>query len=173
MPTKDRFAGAMPAGATSEELQSTFCGKNVLFYIERSNNSNAVIYEANVGADGKLVTEEPVKVYWILYARKPIVEEGLTMIERNTAYGSKTSPLPAKGEGHFEIALSALPEKKIHVYQDEAGELHATTEIEGSEKELLHVFVENTSFMGIPKVKHIDIKGRSPDGNLSVERKMA
>jgi len=172
--TQERFSGAMPAGATTEALQQTFCAKNVLFYIERSNNSNAVIYEANVDSSGKLNTANPLKVYWILYARDPIKEEGLTMLERNTAYGSKTSPNPGKGPGHFTVSLSALPERKISVHQDEAGVLHATTSIDGMERELLHIYVENTTnFMGVPKVQFIDIKGRGDDGSLGVERKTA
>mmetsp|Transcript_7307 Transcript_7307/g.14563 ORF Transcript_7307/g.14563 Transcript_7307/m.14563 type:complete len:175 (-) Transcript_7307:114-638(-) len=170
--TKERFAGAMPEGAKTEELLNTFCGKNVLFFIERDSNCNAVIYEANIGADGKLDPSEPVKVYWILYARDPIVEEGLTLIERNTAYGSKTVESKEK-PGHYIVTLSALPEKQIHVFQDEAGVVHAITKIDGVDKELLHVFVTTTTNMiGIPKVKHIDIKGRGEDGGLSVERKM-
>ncbi len=64
-----RFPSALiPAGASTEALKTAFLGKNVLFYITRSMNTNAVVYEANL-VDGKLNTAEPVKVYWIMYAQ--------------------------------------------------------------------------------------------------------
>jgi len=50
--TAGRFDGKLPGGATSDSLKGTFTGKHVLFYIERSNNSNAVIYEANKSGSG-------------------------------------------------------------------------------------------------------------------------
>jgi len=72
-----RFAGNFPKGTKDETsskfkggskaLIASFCGKNVLFFLERNTNNNCVVYEANVvvGSDGKkmLDPKSPVKVY--------------------------------------------------------------------------------------------------------------
>ena len=103
----NRFADkeACPKGAQkTDELLKAFQDKHVLFYIERSQNSNAVIYEANVN-DGKLDQETPVKVYWIMYEHNPVDEEGLTMIERKSAYGMSTKPIAGK-DGHHDLIVA-------------------------------------------------------------------
>lgn len=41
---------------------------NLLFYLQRSKDSNTVVYEANVAANHTLDADKPVDVYWIRYA---------------------------------------------------------------------------------------------------------
>ncbi len=43
---------------------------NQLFYLQRSENTNTVIYELNK-KDGVLDTVAPVHIYWICYAEPP------------------------------------------------------------------------------------------------------
>mmetsp|Transcript_14622 Transcript_14622/g.27115 ORF Transcript_14622/g.27115 Transcript_14622/m.27115 type:complete len:171 (+) Transcript_14622:138-650(+) len=163
-----RHEDALPIGATTPELKETFLAKKVLFYIERSTNSNAVIYEANVTADGKLDEANPLKVYWIMYNNKVVNEEGLNMIERNTAYGSTVTKDPS-AEGQYIVTLSALKTKKIKLFMKD-GEAHAVTDINGSDEELIHISVVSTSSWTGPKVQHVDLKGRKADGTIVNER---
>ena len=158
---KDRFAGCLPGGAKSEALQSTFQGKPVLFFIERSNNDNTVVYEADWSN-----AADPVKVYWIMYSNSPVNEEGLTMIERNTAYGSKTE----KAGAGWSLSLSALPSKKITVSKGPNGELSASTLINGAEMQLVSIYVKSTTSWGMPSVEYIDVKGKGKDGAFVTER---
>jgi len=51
--TVSRFTNAVPVGAQqSAELRAAFLRKPVLFYLERSQNTNCVVYEANVPTRG-------------------------------------------------------------------------------------------------------------------------
>mmetsp|Transcript_21679 Transcript_21679/g.42586 ORF Transcript_21679/g.42586 Transcript_21679/m.42586 type:complete len:384 (-) Transcript_21679:59-1210(-) len=168
-PPRARFAASNgPEGARSSEMyMKVFLQKKVLFYVSKSENNNVVVYEANLDASGKtLDPKEPVKVYWILYARTPCVEEGLTILERNTAYGSTCKPI-ADRPGHYLMTLSAIPSKPIEVWVDESGELHAQTSINGMVDELLQVAVQSSSggWLSLPRVDYIDLMGLS-----SVER---
>ena len=160
-----------PGGAQkTDELLKAFQAKNVLFYIERNQNSNAVIYEANVGADGKLDQKEPVKVYWIMYEHKPVDEEGLNMIERNSAYGMSTKPIKGK-DGHHDLVVIPLKKKKtLEVWQDDDGTLHCQTEIGGDTAEIRSVYVESKkNWVGLPKVQYVD--SRVPrDGSAAYEK---
>ncbi len=49
--SQERFADKLPQGATDDAAKNNFLGKNILFYIERSNNNNSVMYEANMEGD--------------------------------------------------------------------------------------------------------------------------
>uniref|UniRef100_A0A7S2WL15 DUF4833 domain-containing protein n=1 Tax=Mucochytrium quahogii TaxID=96639 RepID=A0A7S2WL15_9STRA len=153
----DRLGSALPGGASTKELEDAFIAKNVLFYIERSNNSNAVIYEANT-ADGAFVKGDPVKVYWIMYAKSPVNEEGLNMVERNTAYGHTCTE---NADGSYDLVLAALKTKKIKLSIDGDGVMHAVTQINNVDAELSKIYVENTTSWGMPKVKYIDLKGKA------------
>lgn len=105
------------------------------------------------------------------------------MIERNTAYGMSVVPRPGK-EGHFTVILTALKDRQvrhtckvepnyeeygcsnmrwiiiqIEIWVDEDG-LHAVTEVDNMECELLHIDVNlKSNWMGVPKVQFIDLHG--------------
>ncbi|GBG30325.1 Hypothetical Protein FCC1311_065442 [Hondaea fermentalgiana] len=156
-----------PAGTQGSEMfLDVFLKKNVLFYVSKSENHNVVVYEANLDGSGALDPVNPVNVYWILYARQPCVEEGLTILERNTAYGSTCKPVASR-PGHFEMILSAIKTKSIEVWVDEAGALHAQTEISGKMDELLRVSVQSsTNWLNLPKVDYIDLVGAASTERL-------
>src|SRR5438552_3281274 len=65
--------------------------KNSLFYVQRSKNVNAIVYEANIKSDGTLDKEEPVKIYWIRYTSDS-TRAPLTFIQNKYAYGIKSEP---------------------------------------------------------------------------------
>ena len=82
----------------------------VLFYIQRSVNSNTVVY-AHVDLHGRFDPEAPVDVYWRWYnvdgRRKP-----LNLIERTMAYGVRSvGELASSGTVTFQVA--ALPERAL------------------------------------------------------------
>jgi len=168
MDNEKRLSSIFPKGAVTEELKKNFSEKNVVFFIEKSQNTNCVVYEANV-VDGKLCKEDPLKAYWILYARTPIIEEGLNLIERNTAYGKTVTPLEGK-PGHFTVTLAALSTLKISLFQDETGQVHAQIVDNNETCELLHVYVQVTTYFGMPSVEYIDVRLRKPDSTVFTKR---
>jgi hypothetical protein len=54
---------------------------NRLFYVQRTPNSNTIVYDLNIANDGKPDVQDPVKVYWIKYAENGQKEE-LNFIQR-------------------------------------------------------------------------------------------
>lgn len=105
----------------------------------------------------------PVRPYWIMHARDPVNEEGLTMLERNTAYGSTCTEMVdkagAQGEKRYSMVLSALKNRPIQVWADATGELHAVCTIDGKPDELLCVFFKTTSSWLGPSVDYIELRG--------------
>ena len=103
-----------------------------------------------------------------MYAKADKHEEGLNMIERNTAYGMTCTPDAGK-PGNFTIMLKAVKDRPIKVSMDAEGVLHARMMIGGKEGEVLHIFVEFKTSWGMPKVVSIDLYGRMADGSIAKE----
>ena len=82
-----------------------------LFHIERNKNANIVVYDAQVQADGSLYQEQPVIVYWLMFA-KDSSRQGLNKIENNRAYGFETEGI---SKDSLIIRLKANSEWNIKI----------------------------------------------------------
>ncbi|WP_421828896.1 DUF4833 domain-containing protein [Larkinella sp.] len=142
---------------------------NRLFYIQRSNNTNTVIYEANLTAGRRLDASDPVSVYWIRYAEQG-QRESLSMIQWKLAYGYKHKALN-RSENSFEIYLNAFKKRTIWV-DVQQGRPMALTTINGQKACLQKVFVQLEPGSGLmPKVLYIELFGIDPvAGNPVYER---
>ncbi|CAI5728976.1 unnamed protein product [Peronospora farinosa] len=136
---------------------------NVAFIIQRSNNSNTVVYAGCKSADGKFLDPtNPMKVYWIMYEKEGHPREDLNMIERNTAYGVTSKPSDVPGE-HM-VAIASLRDRDCILRLDKHGNVMALTTIDGKKGMLLRrVFVQMTTSWGIPTVNYVDIFGVDPE----------
>ncbi|OIN59185.1 DUF4833 domain-containing protein [Arsenicibacter rosenii] len=136
-----------------------------LFYIQRSNNTNTVIYDANMLADKKLDPRKPVSVYWIRYAEKG-QQEGLSFFQWKMAYGYKHRPL--NGADGFEFSLNAFDKRPIRI-TNERGRAMAMMQINGRLAQLYKVFVQIAPGNHlVPDVQYIELFGVDTDGNHPV-----
>lgn len=79
---------------------------NQLFYLQRTPNTNTVVYELNY-KNGQLNTDEPVHVFWIRYGEKGQKAE-LSGIQRSFAYGIKAARISTD---KFELRFTSY--KKV------------------------------------------------------------
>jgi hypothetical protein len=131
-----------------------------LFYIQRSSNSNAILYDANLLPNKKLNPKNPVHTYWIKYNEKGQKEE-LTGIQRSLAYGLHTSEMPNEVnayEGHF----LAYRKRRFVVKQDAKGVPIALFPINGKMQILKRVFVNVDESGMMPSVIYIELWGKDP-----------
>src|ERR1700761_7415473 len=88
---------------------------NQLFYIQRSPNSNTIVYTAHRDDKGMIDTSNPVEAFW----RKFNIDgskQSLNMIERMMAYGVRADRAQPGKPTTFSIA--ALPERKFELTFD-------------------------------------------------------
>jgi hypothetical protein len=87
-----------------------------LFHIERTKNANKLYYEANIKADGTIDREDPVRAYWIMWAKDPSgkTTESMNFIERTKVYGFNVKP-DSSGRT-FMMTLKPFRERLIRVY---------------------------------------------------------
>ena len=131
---------------------------NQIFYIERSSNSNTVVYVANLDAKGRLDAGEPVKGYWRWYNRGGYVKP-LNMIERMLAYGIKDVKHDGPN-GAYSFHLAAFPERTIYVGLDANGHPEAFGKIGKDEwVRLVYVYLEVDDSGVLPDVPAMDFFG--------------
>lgn len=123
-----------------------------LFYIERNKNTNRALYDARIQPDGYLFEDEPLDVYWLMYADNGEREE-LNRIENNRAYGVNIEKYK---KDKLEFTLSANDERKLFVRRIN-NEYKAIIELDQKEFILDYIYVtaDEESFM--PTVQYIEI----------------
>ena len=129
---------------------------NQLFYVQRSPNSNTVIYAARLDGPGKLDASTPVEAFW----RKFNIDgskQPLNFIERMTAYGVKLDRNKPGQPVSFSIA--ALPERKLTVSFDEAHHPQALMQVDGHKVKVAYVYLHVVEGGLMPSVPDLDIFG--------------
>ncbi|GAB3914818.1 hypothetical protein GCM10028803_60800 [Larkinella knui] len=159
-----------PVLASANEFPVPPSAPNRLFYIQRSNDINTVIYEANVTAGRRLDANEPVNVYWIRYAERG-QRESLSLIQWKLAYGYKHKASTCN-DNCFEIQLNAFKKRTIWV-DVQQGKPLALTLINGRKACLQKVFVQLEPGSGlIPKVLYVELFGIDPVAGIPVYERM-
>jgi hypothetical protein len=147
-----------------EEKSAVFKGypvpkdKNMLFYIQKSFNTNAVVYTANIGADGKLNPEQPVNVFWRRYQEDGGIKP-LKYLEKKLAFGVNFSPIEGK-ENAYVFTLASLKGMKLYITQDKKGVPQLITTINNQPAKIERVFVTAEHVSLLPKVFFLEIFGR-------------
>ena len=129
---------------------------NQLFYVQRSPNSNTVIYAAKLDAKGALDRREPVEGFWRWFNvdghKKP-----LNFIERMMAYGVKTDPPRKNAPRTFRIA--ALPERSLTLSFDAQKKPQALMRIGDRIVKVAYVYLQVVEGGLTPDVPSLDILG--------------
>jgi hypothetical protein len=129
-----------------------------LFYIQRSSNVNTILYDANLGADKKLDSKNPVHTYWIRYTEGSKKQE-LTGIQRTLAYGLHTKA--TAGElGSYDGHFLAYRKRKFVVKMNAKGQPIALFPINGKMQVLKRIFVKVDESGMMPSVIYVELWGR-------------
>jgi hypothetical protein len=130
---------------------------NMLYYIQRSVNSNTVVYAAHVDARGHIDSRAPVDAYWRWYNvdghRKP-----LNLIERIMAYGVQ-SVANNGSVGTFAFKVAGFPERELLLDQDSYGHPEAVAQLGGRRARLIYVYLQVDNRGLLPSVTAMDLFG--------------
>jgi hypothetical protein len=108
-----------------------------LFYLQRSPNTNTLVYELN-RKNGVLDTVAPIHIFWICYAEHGQKEE-LTGVQRKYAYGLTVK---YTGKERWELRFVANKKKIVEMTKGTDGQLHVYDHINGQEAILTHIFMQ-------------------------------
>lgn len=129
---------------------------NQLFFIQRSPNSNTVVYAANLDAQGRLNASTPVEAFWRKFnidgSRQP-----LNFIERMSAFGVRLDR--SKPGQPVTFTIAALPERRMTLSFDEAHHPRALMQVDGHTIKLVYVYLHVVEGGLMPSVPELDIFG--------------
>ena len=129
---------------------------NQLFYVQRSPNSNTVVYAAKLDAQGNFDSRGPVEAFW----RKFNIDSSkqpLNFMERMMAYGVKVNARKAGEPITFTIA--SLPQRKLTLGWDAQHHPQATMTIGSRVVKLAYVYLHVVEGGLMPSVPELDIFG--------------
>jgi hypothetical protein len=145
----DRIEKLRPEFKTPDE-------PNQLFYVQRSPNSNTIIYAAKLDAKGEINRGDPVEAFW----RKFNIDgskQPLNFLERNIAYGVKADrALPGKP---VTFTIAALPERKLTLTLGADHKPQALMQIGARTVKVAYVYLQVVEGGLMPDVPALDVFG--------------
>jgi len=160
-----------PSGKEKKVFPKPERTKSLLFYVQRTFNTNTLMYEINEDATGQLDIKEPIKIHWVNYATNGS-SEGLNYIQRKYAYGLDIKLTDAEKKSYvFNFVsykkkqlylIKSLTENRYDVYMEINHKLVVLNSI--------FIQIEGGSFW-VPKVKYLEVTGKDvTKGEEVVER---
>jgi hypothetical protein len=141
--------------------------KELLFYIQRNKNENAIVYEARLDANGDLMDKDPVRVNWIRYTEGG-VREPINLFENRMAYGVRHD---RSKDGVAWMNFVASNKYPFRVEVNDDGQAEARMLISGRYARLDRVKVQAKESGFLPKILYVDICGTEVvSGKEIVER---
>ncbi|MFT3671387.1 DUF4833 domain-containing protein [Aestuariivirga sp.] len=131
---------------------------NQVFFLQRSMNSNTIVYAANMDAAGKLSRREPIKVYWRRYNDNG-EKKNLSFAEDRFAFGVVAKPMPGEANA-FRIIIRPYPDRSA-VLRVVNGRPRLEAKLRGQEVQLISAFLHLEGEGSMPKVAKVDVWGRS------------
>ncbi len=137
-----------------------------LFYIQRSTNSNVVIYDANL-VNKKYETQKPIRSYWLRLSDKG-QKEDLSLLQRTLAYGYENEPVPNE-PNNVDIEIVSYKKRRIKLSFDATGNPVALFQIAGKTSHLYRVWVQvqETGNL-IPRIMYVELFGHDPKTGAEV-----
>lgn len=142
---------------------------NVLFYIHKNTNPNAVVYALKIDANNKINSQDPIEVFWRRYQ-----EDGrrkkLAWLEKTFAFDFKVKPLKGK-ENTYNFSLIAMKDKKLYATQNKKGEPVVFMTISGKTAILERIYLMVDDTKRIQSVLSMELFGKDPKtGQLIYEK---
>lgn len=146
--------------------------KNIehLFYIQRTHNTNTVVYEANFDKNGLLDPNKPIKIYWVLYEKGDIIEP-LTRLENAFAFGVKHQLIENKTD-EYDIQLVSYKKLKLRLKQIAPFKAQIFPGEGQMDSSLDHIFVHANDAGLWTKVKFLEVYTQAPNGKDLMKEKI-
>ena len=129
---------------------------NIVFYIQRSMNSNTVVYTVNLRADGTIDPKQPVKAFWRRFNTDGEVK-ALGFFEKQMAYGVQARK--GKTAGEYLVSFVALPGRTATLKQGADGAIELTFPMGKYKAKPVYAYAEIDDGGMVPTVTKVTIYG--------------
>ena len=130
--------------------------EDMLFYIQRNQNTNTVIYQLNRGLDGFVQLNNPIYAFWVRYNDTQEIQE-LNSIQAHLAYGIDHHII---NNHTIDFYFKAYPSLKLFLTRNEdTSDYRVVTNISDTSSVITNIYVYAEEFGVFPSVKYIDLYG--------------
>ena len=138
-----------------------------LFFIEKNNNANTVFYDINLDEGGYLNGEEPLLVYWRMFAKNG-EKQKLRFIEKNLAFGINSVKEIVAGH-KYSAKIASMKRDIFIIYENGCGRVETT--INGKQAVLGRIMLELEGPVYFSTLIYMDIYGKDVEtGEEIMER---
>jgi len=133
--------------------------KNMIFYIQRTLNTNTIVYELNYNTDSTLNKKEPVRVYWIRYSEDG-GKKDLSYLQRKYAYGVDVVCVDSL-KALFKVNFVSYKKRDIFLAKTETGKIYKACMVINNKLSYIHkifVRIDGGTFW-VPHIKYVEIRG--------------
>jgi len=130
---------------------------DLLFYIQRNQNKNTVVYNLNRNCDGCINQEFPMEASWINYSDGG-VRKNLNYFQNKLAYGYQSKLI---NSSTFEFHFVSYEKLRFFIARQDDGKYNALLNIDNEMAVLNNVYVYAEEFGVFPQVKYIELFGNS------------
>ncbi len=149
-----------PSGKEKKVFPKPEKTKSLLFYVQRTFNTNTLMYELNTDDKGNINLTEPIKIHWVNYATNGS-SEGLNYIQRKYAYGLDIKLTDAEKKSYVFNFVS-YKKKQLYLMKSPTDNRYDVyIEINHKLVVLNSIFIqiEGGTFW-VPKVKYLEVTGK-------------
>lgn len=141
---------------------------NHLFYLQRTPNTNTIVYELNY-KNKILNIKDPVHAFWIRYSERGQKAE-LNYMQRRFAYGIKSSKI---SKDKYKLHLASYKKFPMILTKgaDDKYNVYATINQKRAILNRIFVKINGGSFWS-PKVEYVEIKGIDPATGAEVMERL-
>ena len=143
---------------------------NQLFYLQRTANTNTVVYALNTKTDGSLDIDDPLKAFWIRYPEGG-VKKDLSFIQRKFAYGISNKK---NADGTYTANIVAYKKRNLTLMKSVLdNKYHIYCQINNRYAILNRIFIriDPGGSLFKPNVIYIELKGTDmSNGSVLMER---
>lgn len=142
--------------------------EDLLFYIQRNQNKNTVVYNLNRNNLGHIHQEFPMVVSWINYTNGG-ERKSLNQIQDKLAYGYSSEIINPET---FQFHFVSYEELTFYIAKQKDKSFKTLVKINGELSELVNVYVYAEEFGVFPQVKFFELFGKSLDTQQSVYQRI-
>jgi len=141
---------------------------DLLFYIQRNQNQDTIVYSVNRVAGGMINSRLPMEAYWIKYTEGGIRRE-LNDLQNKLAFGYDADMI---SEDLFKFSFVAYPEMDLFIVRTDGDHYEAHYRMDGRMIRLKHIYVYAVEFGVFPDVKYIEFYGEELSTGLDAFSKI-
>jgi hypothetical protein len=133
---------------------------NQLFFLQRSMNSNTIVYAARLRPDGKLDHKTPIEVFWRRYSDNG-EKLPLSFVERQLAFGVNTKRAPGDPTAYL-VTMKAYA-KRGAMLRIVDGVPRLEAKVSGQNARLISAYLHLDESENPPRVIKVDLRGEALD----------